>query len=75
MTLGFWLFLIPALTIYTFATLWGVPKVGRWFFRQFCHDEGAEFTFVVATLFVVSYLAKLPLFCHFPGIMNKGIER
>ncbi|WP_250123190.1 cation:proton antiporter [Chroococcidiopsis sp. CCMEE 29] len=59
LTLGFWLFLIPALTIYTWGTLWGVPKVGRWFFRRFGHDEGAEFTFVVATLFVVSYAAEL----------------
>jgi Kef-type K+ transport system membrane component KefB/nucleotide-binding universal stress UspA family protein len=59
LTLGFWLFLIPSLTLYTLATLWGVPKLGRWFFRRFGHDEGAEFTFVVATLFVVSYLAKL----------------
>lgn len=59
LTLGFWLFLIPSLTLYTFATLWGVPKVGRWFFRQFGHDEGAEFTFVVASLLVVSYAAEL----------------
>lgn len=59
LTLGFWLFLIPSLGIYTFATLWGVPRLGRWFFRRFGHDEGAEFTFVVATLFVVSYFAKL----------------
>jgi Kef-type K+ transport system membrane component KefB/nucleotide-binding universal stress UspA family protein len=57
--LGFWLFLIPSLVLYTFATLWGVPRVGRWFFRRFGHDEGAEFTFVVATLFVVSYAAGL----------------
>lgn len=59
LTLGFWLFLIPALTIYTFATLWGVPKIGRWFFHKFGHDESAEFIFVLATLFVVSYLAGL----------------
>ncbi len=58
LTLSFWLFLIPSLTIYTFATLWGVPRVGRWFFRRFGHDEGAEFLFVVATLFVVSYAAR-----------------
>lgn len=56
---SFWLFIIPALTIYTFATLWGVPKVGRWFFRTFGRDESAEFTFVVAALFVISYAAKL----------------
>ena len=59
LTLGFWLFLIPALTIYTFATLWGVPQIGRWFFQKFGHDESAEFIFVLATLFVVSYIAGL----------------
>lgn len=57
LTLGFWLFLIPALTIYTAVTLVGVPIVGRWFFRRFGHDEGAEFIFVLATLFVVSVVA------------------
>jgi len=36
-----------------------IPKIGRWFFRRFGHDEGAEFTFVVATLFVVSYGAEV----------------
>ncbi|MBE9223487.1 cation:proton antiporter [Cyanobacterium stanieri LEGE 03274] len=59
LTLGFWLFLIPSLTIYTFATLFGLPILGRWFFKQFGRDEGAEFTFVIATLFVVSYVARL----------------
>jgi Kef-type K+ transport system membrane component KefB/nucleotide-binding universal stress UspA family protein len=59
LTLSFWLFLIPALTIYTLATLWGVPKIGRWFFHKFEHDESAEFIFVLAILFVVSYVAGL----------------
>ncbi len=57
LTLGFWLFLIPALTIYTIAVLAGVPLIGRWFFRQFGQDESAEFIFVLATLFVVSSIA------------------
>lgn len=59
LTLSFWLFLIPSLAIYTFAVLWGVPKLGRWFFKKFGHDESAEFTFVLAALFVISYLASL----------------
>lgn len=59
LTLSFWLFLIPSLIIFTFATLWGVPRLGRWFFRKFGHDEGAEFVFVLAALFVVSYIAGL----------------
>ena len=57
LTLGFWLFLIPVLTLYTFGCLWGVPKLGRWFFAKFGHDENAEFIFVLATLFIVSYVA------------------
>ena len=57
LTLGFWLFLIPALTLYTFGCLWGVPKIGRWFFAKFGHDENAEFIFVLATLFIASYVA------------------
>ncbi|MFM2061707.1 MAG: hypothetical protein RLZZ507_1377 [Cyanobacteriota bacterium] len=59
LTLQFWLFLIPSLIIYTFLTLWGVPRLGKWFFRKFGHDESAEFTFVLATLFVVSYGADI----------------
>jgi Kef-type K+ transport system membrane component KefB/nucleotide-binding universal stress UspA family protein len=59
LTIGFWLFLIPALTIYTLATILGLPILGRWFFRTFGQDEGAEFIFVIATLFVVSFAAKL----------------
>jgi Kef-type K+ transport system membrane component KefB/nucleotide-binding universal stress UspA family protein len=59
LTLDFWLVLIPSLAIYTFATLWGVPKIGRWFFKKFGHDENAEFIFVLATLFLVSYAAEL----------------
>ncbi|MGF1577323.1 MAG: cation:proton antiporter [Cyanophyceae cyanobacterium] len=59
LTLAFWLRLIPSITVFTVATLVGVPRLGKWFFRQFGHDEGAEFTFVMATLFVVAYGANL----------------
>lgn len=59
LTPSFWLLLIPSLAIYTFATLWGIPRLGRWFFRRFGHDESAEFIFVLAALFVASYIAGL----------------
>ncbi|MGB3612156.1 MAG: cation:proton antiporter [Elainellaceae cyanobacterium] len=59
LTLGFWLFLIPSLLVFTFTTLWGLPRLGRWFFIRFGHDEGAEFVFVLVALFVVSYIAGL----------------
>lgn len=56
-----------SLTIYTFATLWGVPQIGRWFFRRFGHDESAEFIFVLATLFIISYIAGYLLIVNFFG--------
>jgi Kef-type K+ transport system membrane component KefB len=58
-TFRFWLFLIPSLIIYTFLTLWGVSRLGKSFFRKFGHDEGAEFTFILATVFLVSYGADI----------------
>lgn len=55
----FWLTLIPSLIAYTVLTLWGVPRLGRWFFHRFGWNESAEFSFVLAVLLVVSYGAKL----------------
>ncbi|MBD2018471.1 hypothetical protein H6F96_31515 [Microcoleus sp. FACHB-53] len=46
---------MPTLAIYTFAVLWDVPKLGRWFFCQFGYDESTEFIFVLATLLLVSF--------------------
>ena len=46
LTLGFWLFLIPSLVIYTFCGAVGRTPAGPLvFFKRFGHDEGAEFTF------------------------------
>ncbi|MBW4464939.1 MAG: cation:proton antiporter [Pegethrix bostrychoides GSE-TBD4-15B] len=59
LTLSFWLFLIPSLIVFTVMTLWGLPRLGRWFFLKFGHDENAEFVFVLVALFVVSYIAGL----------------
>lgn len=60
-TLGLklWLGLIPSLIIYTGVILWSLPQLGRWFFKRFGHNDGAEFTFVIAVLFIVAYGAEL----------------
>ncbi|MEM6450045.1 MAG: cation:proton antiporter [Cyanobacteria bacterium P01_D01_bin.105] len=57
LTLGLWLFLISALTAYTIGCLWGIPLISRWFFAKFGHGENTEFIVVLATLFIVSYIA------------------
>jgi Kef-type K+ transport system membrane component KefB/mannitol/fructose-specific phosphotransferase system IIA component (Ntr-type) len=53
---GFWLRLSVSFGIYVAAVMWGLPRLGRWFFRR-SGDGGAEFIFVLASLFTIAYLA------------------
>ncbi len=39
--------------------LWLLPRIGYWFFRVAAPDETSEFLFIVAAVFVTSYLAAL----------------
>ncbi|HEX7239161.1 MAG TPA: cation:proton antiporter, partial [Longimicrobiaceae bacterium] len=53
----FWAALLVPFGVYVGAVLWGLPRVGRWFFRGAGGDAPREFVFVMAALFAVSYLA------------------
>jgi Kef-type K+ transport system membrane component KefB/mannitol/fructose-specific phosphotransferase system IIA component (Ntr-type)/nucleotide-binding universal stress UspA family protein len=53
---AFWLRLTVSFGIYVVAVMWGLPRLGRWFFRR-SGDGGAEFIFVLASLFTIAYLA------------------
>jgi Kef-type K+ transport system membrane component KefB/mannitol/fructose-specific phosphotransferase system IIA component (Ntr-type) len=55
-TPGFWLRLAVSFGVYVGVVMWGLPRLGRWFFRQ-AGEGGAEFIFVLASLFTVSYLS------------------
>ncbi|HEY0019996.1 MAG TPA: cation:proton antiporter [Longimicrobium sp.] len=55
-TLGFWARLAVSFGVYVGVVMWGLPRLGRWFFRQ-AGEGGAEFIFVLAALFTVSYLS------------------
>lgn len=54
---AFWVKLAVPFAIYVGLVLWGLPRLGRWFFRLVESEGGAEFVFVLAALFTVSYLA------------------
>jgi Kef-type K+ transport system membrane component KefB/mannitol/fructose-specific phosphotransferase system IIA component (Ntr-type)/nucleotide-binding universal stress UspA family protein len=60
-TLGFtfWVRLLGGLTLYVAAVFWGVPRLGRWFFRKTPGQAPAEFLFLLAVLFICAYLATL----------------
>lgn len=59
---AFWLELAVPFAVYVAAVMWGLPRLGRWFFRNVGGEGGTEFIFVMAALFAVSYLA------HFGGV-------
>ena len=61
MNAAFWAGLALPFALYVFGVLWGLPRIGRWFFRA-SNDGSMEFIFVLASLFTVSYLA------HFGGV-------
>jgi Kef-type K+ transport system membrane component KefB/mannitol/fructose-specific phosphotransferase system IIA component (Ntr-type) len=51
----FWLRLIGGLGIFTFLLFWGLPRVGRWFFRYVSKDGSTEFVFVLASVFLAAF--------------------
>ena len=55
--LTFWAILIGSLTVYTALVLWGLPRLGRFFFRNSRGEAGPEFIFVMMAAFTVAYLA------------------
>jgi Kef-type K+ transport system membrane component KefB/mannitol/fructose-specific phosphotransferase system IIA component (Ntr-type) len=55
---AFWAGLALPFAAYGVLVLWGLPRVGRWFFRHASEGE-TEFVFVLTALFTVSYLAHL----------------
>lgn len=53
----FWATLLGSLALYVGLILWGVPKLGRWFFRRVRSEGVTEFVFVMAVVFGVAYAA------------------
>jgi Kef-type K+ transport system membrane component KefB/mannitol/fructose-specific phosphotransferase system IIA component (Ntr-type)/nucleotide-binding universal stress UspA family protein len=56
---GFWLRLVGTLALYVGLMLWGIPRLGRWFFRYMPGQSAAEFTFLLVVLFGSAWLATL----------------
>ncbi|MGI9180451.1 MAG: cation:proton antiporter [Longimicrobiaceae bacterium] len=55
----FWLRLAVALSIFVLLVLFGLPRLGRWFFRTVRGGATSEYVFVLAALFTCAYLAEV----------------
>jgi Kef-type K+ transport system membrane component KefB/mannitol/fructose-specific phosphotransferase system IIA component (Ntr-type)/nucleotide-binding universal stress UspA family protein len=58
-TTGFFLQLFGVLGLYVALVLFGVPRLGRWFFRKTPGHAPAEFIFLMTVLFATAWLADL----------------
>ena len=56
---AFWIQLVVSLTIYSFITVWGFPRIGRWFFKNIKGENTSQFIFVLAMVFLSGFLAEL----------------
>ncbi len=56
---AFWLRLVVSLALYAVVVIWGLPRLSRWFFRNVESESVAQYTFVLAVVFVTGFLAEL----------------
>ncbi len=55
----FWVRLGVLIVVYAAVVVWGLPRVGRWFFRREVSNDVADYVFVLSAVFVCGYVAHL----------------
>ncbi len=58
-SLWFLLRMALAFGVFLVIVLWGVPRIGRWFFHHVARDGGAQFLFVLVVAFLAGSLSRL----------------
>lgn len=56
---AFWIRLVVSFLVFAGFVLFGFPPIGRWFFRKIKDDQTTHFIFVLALVFLASFLAQL----------------
>lgn len=56
---AFWFRVILSLSLLVFATLYLMPKISRWFFRNIEAQASSHYIFVLAVVFISSFLSEL----------------
>ncbi len=59
LTAAFWIRLGVSLIIYVFAVVWGLPRLGKWFFRNVESEGVSQYIFVLAAVFTTAFLAEV----------------
>jgi hypothetical protein len=56
---AFWIRLGLSMAVYVFAIVWGLPRLGRWFFRNVQSEGVSQYIFVLAAVFATAFLAEV----------------
>ncbi|MFU8860646.1 MAG: cation:proton antiporter [Cyclonatronaceae bacterium] len=56
---AFWITFAGMVSAYVVIITLGLPRLGRWFFRDSRNETNVEFVFLVALLFITAYIADL----------------
>jgi Kef-type K+ transport system membrane component KefB/uncharacterized protein YjaG (DUF416 family) len=56
---AFWVRLVLSLTILVFSTLYVLPKLSRWFFRNIEAQASSQYIYVLAVVFISGFLSEL----------------
>lgn len=56
---AFWLRIIVSLSLLLFATLYLLPKISRWFFRNIESQASSQYIYVLAVVFISGFLSEL----------------
>lgn len=57
-TLWFWLFFAARSLVFVVVVLFGIPRLGLWFFRTVRNKPEVEYAFLMTLLFITSYVAQ-----------------
>jgi Kef-type K+ transport system membrane component KefB len=56
---AFWIRLGVSMAIYVFTIVWGLPRLGKWFFRNVQSEGVSQYIFVLAAVFATAFLAEV----------------
>ena len=56
---AFWIQFLASMSVFLALVAFGLPRLGRWFFRNVLAESTAQFAFILACVFTFAYLAKV----------------
>lgn len=54
----FWIKFVGYFLIFLFIVLWVIPRISRWFFKNYDGESGSEYIFVITMVFVAAVIAE-----------------